>query len=739
MKKKKTLHKFYALVKNEIFMLKIQSGYYLSVFIILFGIAFYTFFVNGFFSFNQNVNLKNFFSGFPFILIAVVPALTFNCLKKDSVQEGLAIDESVKILAKFFAILFVYLFSILCTAVIPICFLRFGTFDFAQFFVGYIFIVIYGSLLISYSIFIHFSIKNKIANLIILLTSLFIFNTSHVLLRFQSNFNTFFYSLIKLFSFSIHFEDASKGIFNTADFFYYLILACLMLFITVLTCRNKIGININSKKDIFTLCFLLLFLADTNFFYKKIDFTYNKEFTLSKQSIQIAKNILEPTNITFAYSKALKNHFPQINEIREIMLKYAEANNKINIYFEDTDTNKNLQKKLNSLNIRPREIPEITSNSKSYFSSIIIENENNVFTIPFILSTDGLEFLITSKLQQLESDRKITIILIKKNDLSLDSDYAFLTKIMENYGIETYIEPEITQLAGFPIDIPIMLIGCKSITREECFYLEEEFSKGRNFFIMTNSNQIDTINSWQVLNSENKNNELLKMLEQWGIIISSELVLDTSCFELPMMAPESQEQTKINYPFWIKTTNKNYFWPSKIDFSDYLSQLNNTGKCKIEILDTTSKEGYTKNPNKLNTNPFNKENLKVTYDTIGTYVLNAKLEGEFPLLYHQGKSRNNKIFIISDQYFNCSLIAYTGNFENLNFSVDAILELNKKEYLIDIKNKTQKDFSFTKIHSKEEFDSCKKITLILCLFVFPFAITFTLVLTNFILRKRKNK
>ena len=730
--------KFNILLKRELFTLLIQSGSYVASFIFLFGFSFHYFILNGFFTYNQNVDLRPFFSAFPFLMIAFIPAVSFNIFKNDTPFEALALSDFLKIFAKFLSIFIIFCFNVIVSFFILLFTLRFGTLEISQIFTSYFMILLYGSMLIALSIFIQSIFENKIASLALLTTVLFILNTIHILPKYHIVNNDFFLSVIKALSFSWHFENALNGIFSTSDVFFYLILTFVFLFFSVEIRQKRKGKSFFSLRNALVILIFVLSLIDTSLLSKKIDLTENKAHSLTKQSVQVAKNLMNPVNITYAYSRELKNLYPQINDIMDFLYKYHEVNPAINIYVEDVDKRLDLQKKLKNLGIESQPFSIDNSLDKqvdSFYSAIIIEDEKNCLTIPFVFSTNGLEFLLTSKLSSIQNKKSFSTVIFCKNNLNLEKDYPYLVSYLESMGIDVYTDMEIEELENLRLDIPVILIGGSSLSQEELSVLEGEIEKGRKFLFCTNPYTVNVYGDWKIISDKNP---LIDMLRKYGFDFSTNLCLDTDCFEMTMQNQNFVgNYTKVKYPFWVETGGKTLYWPVSLNLTESLSSMpsalflpssRNTTDFSVSVLLETSEEGFEKyilkgEFDKIDTSPFSKENFQTDLKMQGKKILAAK---------------NASIAVIADQYFPSFLMTYTNSLENLNFVSDLAVELNDAEFLLELKNKTGKNLAFTKIKSEEELKSCRVVTLFFTLFIIPLASVLVPFLIVFCVRKKKN-
>ncbi|MCR5698198.1 MAG: Gldg family protein [Treponemataceae bacterium] len=718
--------KFGAQLKKELLELLIQSGTYIASFIFLFGFSCHYFIFNGFFTYNQSVDLDNYFASFPFLMIAFIPSLTFNAFKNDDTFSNLALTDSLKFLAKFLAAFIIFAFNTLVTMTTLPFIARFGDLEASQILTGYIGILFYGAMLLSFSLFIQILFENKIASLVVLIVSLFAFNSIHVLPKYHAISSEFFINLIKTLSFSWHFESALKGILNTKDLLFFLILTFAFLFLAVEIYKAKKGKKFWSLQNSLVLVLIILAIANSAVFEKKIDLTKNKEFTLSKLSVTTAKDCFSSVNITYAYSKELKNLNPQVNDIIDLLFKYSDENPSINIFIQNPEKDKNLQKKLKDLGISAQNFSNSNhyeSGLNSYYSAIIIEDENYVKTIPFVLSTNGLEYLITANLFSIQSGKEARAIVFCRNNLTLENGYPYLVPYLESCGLSVFTELKIEDLELTDPAIPVLILGGSTLTQDELHLIQERMEEGRKFFFCTSPYTIDVEGDWKVLDSQNA---LCKLLENEGISLSRDFVLDENCFEMTMQSQNFEsEYQKIKYPFWVKDGNLTFYWPVAIQLDK-----NGRNEDKYEILAQTSEEGYLKSVYddelKIDTNPFSKDNLVKDISTMGKHALAVK---------------KDNIRIIADQYFPSFLMSYTGSLENINYMADSLIEMNGFENLLELKNKKARDTSFTKIKSTEELNSCRMVTqlftvLFIPIFTVLLSLTIVLSIRNF---KKKGK
>ena len=688
-------NRFSVLLKRELSILLKQSSTYISFFLLTIITGIYFFIFNGFFI-NQTVDLKYYFSIFPYISIVALPCLSFNIFKDEGIFNSIAVNDFTKIFVKWLSCFIIFALSIFAGITTPILINQFGNIEVAQILTGYLSILFYGASIISLSIFIQIIFKNKIASLIITILILFIFNSIHIIPQHINLSEGFLFNLLQNISFAWHYDSASKGIFNTKDFSFYFFVGILFLYLSSCFYKKTKGYKFNFQNKIIILILLFL-IFDTSLFYKKIDLTKNKKYSLTNETEQIVTELSKPINITYAYSPELANINPQINEIKDFLKFYSDLSNNINLYIEKVTEKSEIKNKLKNFEIPPLQIEtenSLNQTTTSVFSSIILETSDNYKTIPLVYNTNMLEYLLTSNILALETNQSQSVIVITGNNLSLENEYLDIIEWLKYSGFLVFTDIKISQLKNTDIEIPLLLLGSSELTMEDCHEIENQFFSGRKILVTTSPNSFNINSDW-LIDEEKQQDNFINMLSYWGIDIDNKLVLDKSCYQIKLQSSEYSDNYKIiDYPFWLKTNSGIYFWTSPITY-----ETNKNFSAKI--LQQSSAESWLKNiinedDNFINTSPLNEKNNQPDLRTQGKYNLAVEFSGTFNG-YFNSKSKENKIVIIGNQYFASKMISFTNSFENLNYVSDLILGLTEKEFLSNLKNKSTDNFGFTKI------------------------------------------
>lgn len=189
---------------------------------------------NNYWLFNKTSDLKNYFLSIPFLLAILIPMLTMNVWADEKKQHtdhfllSLPISSRHIIYGKYSSHLFIWLIMWLITLIPPLSLIELLQTSLAPFFLSYANIYIFGSTLIAISDAISFASSYSALNFIFSFLAIVFLNIIHV-------FSSVFYrwevmeSFISYFSFYTHFQNASKGIFDSRDFLFYFALLVFAL------------------------------------------------------------------------------------------------------------------------------------------------------------------------------------------------------------------------------------------------------------------------------------------------------------------------------------------------------------------------------------------------------------------------------------------------------------------------------------------------------------------------------
>ena len=191
--------------------------------------------------------LKNYFASIPLILIITFPMLTMNVWADEKKQNtamlllSMPISPRTIIYAKYTSRLLVWLFMLLLLMLPPVSLIFLLQIEVLSFLLSYFVAFLLGASLLAVSQAISFSSIHPAVNFLLTFISLITLNITHVLsplFHKTGHIWTIFEKLFSYISFSSHFENASKGIFDSRDIVFYLVVSVFALELNVFILKN---------------------------------------------------------------------------------------------------------------------------------------------------------------------------------------------------------------------------------------------------------------------------------------------------------------------------------------------------------------------------------------------------------------------------------------------------------------------------------------------------------------------
>lgn len=221
----------FVLYKKELKLLLSKPPFYLATLLLTVGGGI-QFFLGGLF-FEPGLgstDLNFFFSIVPFLSILAVPALTMGQWEAGGLlfDESLPLSEQQLVVGKWFAA-----FSCSCLMLppgigVPVTVSFFGNLDLAQFFAGYLGMVLFMGTACGLCVFLCSVSPGAVVAYLVSSLALGVFSGIHLLPRYVA-LPQWLSQLCQSLSFAWHFDSASKGIVDSRDVVFYLVATVALL------------------------------------------------------------------------------------------------------------------------------------------------------------------------------------------------------------------------------------------------------------------------------------------------------------------------------------------------------------------------------------------------------------------------------------------------------------------------------------------------------------------------------
>lgn len=480
--------------------------------------------------------------------------------------------------------------------------------------------------------------------------------------------------LCNYFSFSYHFNSAAKGIFDTRDFFFYICIFILFVFLSV----KKF-----EKRKVFTAIIftIILVLLNSTRLYVVFDLTNTKKYSLSKYSEKILTSLNDTVYLTWYKTKNIENYIPELRNVQDFLFNYVNKNKNFVLTNQIVEKKSEKEKMLESFGVFPQQL-QLNKKDKStkldIISAIVLECGNKTEIIPFVLDCNSLEYDIAIRLEYFVTEKYNAVQIFCGNNLTLQNDYPYLIPCLDSLGFKCI---EIKNSFEILHSVPLLLLGANTFNEVDCINVEKFLLNNGNGFFAVSPFEVDIYGDWTI--SEIDDNPFINLLKNYGVSIDNNIILDENCFTLRMESTENELSKYVDYYFWPSTNDTISFWVSPI------SVINKN----FEVVKNTSNKSWliTANENgKIDGSPFNVEKY-INNFTNKNFNYVVKYENKISGFYNAGESRNNNKIIFSTDVYGCSrMLEYTDTLTNIDFIADSLLWICDKEELLEIKKKNEK-------------------------------------------------
>jgi len=486
----------------------------------------------------------------------------------------------------------------------------------------------------------------------------------------------------------------------------------------------------------------ILALMVSGHLWLRLDLTKNKAYTISKVSRNLYKELSDPVNITYYLSNKLKTIVPAPGEIEDTLREYA-AYSRGKIRLTVRDPLKAGLSKADELGLQPRQVQTVEQDNASLitvYSGIVIEYLDRMDVLPWVISTDTLEYDLTSRIRSLVNDSERWLgVIVGDNFRQWREDFGYLEATLAEAGY-------MTRLLSIGDDIPdnlpalFVLGGAEDMDDWALYRIDRYIQQGGKVLFAVKGVFIDTI-SGSVEARLHPNQTLLEMIASYGVIIRQELALDRNALTLQYSTrmPNGATQFKIiRYPLWIGVLKDN--GNDKHPVSSTFTGLDLYWASPLELAPPSSVEAvslFTSTPQGWSmrqafyTNPEIPYMLEMeTNDTKGVKILGAALSGTFPSFFRGSpkparegsgeelpdmpdNAKESRIIVVGDTDFATNMINATQARHNLDFLLRAADWLANDDDIIGIRSRQPQTGRFDKITDPSSRAAVMKLIQIL--------------------------
>ncbi len=284
----------------------------------------------------------------------------------------------------------------------------------------------------------------------------------------------------------------------------------------------------------------------------RLDLTEGKEYTLSKATRNILRNLEKPVTITAYFSKDLPPNIGNVSEsLKDMLVEYNRRSDGMVVYkFVNPNENEKLESEAVSSGIQPvminvREKDQVKQ-QKAYMGAVVsIGDMKDV--IPFFQPGAAMEYGLSTAIKKLSVVNKPAVAIIQGHGepplYELSQVYNEL-KIL--YSVSTYT---LTDTAEIPSEYRTIAIirPNDTIPPSHLAKLDNFLARGGNIFIALNRVEGD----FQTATGRSLYTGLEDWLMKKGLTISDNFVIDANCGSVNVQQQQGNfiMSTQVSFPY----------------------------------------------------------------------------------------------------------------------------------------------------------------------------------------------
>lgn len=525
-------------------------------------------------------SLTNFFTLAPYVFLLLIPAVCMRTLAEER-KEGtldLLLSRPISalkiVLAKYLAILAIVFLSIIPTFLyvysVYVLGAPTGNLDGGAVIGSYTGLVFLSASFAAIGVFASSITKSQVTALVLAVLGSLFFFIGFDLLSGLTFFQTL-ESFVKSLGIQAHYEAISRGVLDSRDGFYFLVLITSFLFLAYLAVCIK---PIPRTRKLSFLVVLIGIVTLSNFIFTRFDFTEDKRFTLSEKSRMLVHKLPKPIRITIYLDGDLPSGFNQLKtaalDLTNDLSAYSSAGIRVQVINPGTDTSTALLNELYALGLEPTNLSVKTEeglSQKTIFPGAVLEYEGRKLAVKFLQTQQGkspeevlnnsiqnLEYAFVSAMSKISRGDKPRVGFTEGHeelsDVQLSDAMSSLQSVYEvgRVDLASISSANLQKLAVLVVPKPNA-----SFTEAEKFKLDQYIMHGGKVIwaIDQVNAELDSLKGAGEQLAFGKKLNLDDMLFNYGVRINYELIADMNCAQIPLNVGNMGNQGQIQMVPWL--------------------------------------------------------------------------------------------------------------------------------------------------------------------------------------------
>ena len=424
-----------------------------------------------------------------------------------------------------------------------------------------------------------------------------------------------------------HYESVSRGVLDSRDLLYFVLMAGFFILVTRIVLewkRRPIARSIKHFLGYIILSLILTWVSETNFF--RIDLTFEKRYTLSVQMHQLLKKVNKPVEAELLLAGDLPPGFIKLQsaaleKLRDIKIYCDQP---FNIHTTDpyeVDDKKKYLEYLQTLGITPVNLRINTDRgvtNKTVFPTLILRANGNELAInllkndPFLRdeenlnrSVEMLEYEFARGLKLLFQDKRDHVAFLSgQNELEEIQVRDISATLSESFNIQRIT---VNDLLAVPDSFKSLVIAnpTKSFSERDKFAIDQYLMRGGRVMWLIDpvSVSLDSLSNGMSTLAFPRELNLTDQLFHYGVRINSDLIQDVECLQIKVNTALPGQPPKYSMAPW-------YFSPLLFPAQNHPigRNVNRVLSEFVSSIDLVGESKTTKNTIILTSSPYSRSN-----------------------------------------------------------------------------------------------------------------------------------
>jgi len=311
----------------------------------------------------------------------------------------------------------------------------------------------------------------------------------------------------------------------------------------------------NTAQIVIVLAILIAVNVLSVFINVRLDMTEGKDFSISKTTKNIVKELDDIVTVNAYFTKELPGRLiPLRQQVEDILDEYKNySQGKINVSFIDPASSEALEQEVKSLGIPPVQFSTVEQDKYEVangYLGLAILYEDGKEIIPVVQEVATLEYELTNAIKKVTSEEQLTVAFATGHgELSKEIDLKTVAEYLTKQYVVVEQDLSTGELITDGIKTLIIAQPKLAFSDTDLYIIDQFMMRGGSVLALIDGTSLD-----EGLQASPLSTGLENLLTSHGIKVNTDLVLDASNGMASFSSGYVQFMTQ--YPFFVKSVSK---------------------------------------------------------------------------------------------------------------------------------------------------------------------------------------